>query len=536
MSKKVLSAVLILTLFVLALSGCGGVKSSKDTLNLIIGPEPDTIDPALCTTADSITYVAHMFEGLTKVDKSGETIPGTAKDWEISKDKLTYTFHIRKDAKWSDGVPVKAQDFEYAWKRVLDPQTASPYAYQLYYIKNAAEYNQGNSKADEVGVKAADESTLIVTLNVPVAYFLGLTNFVTYMPVRKDLIEKQGDKWTQSGDSYIGNGAYKMVNWKHKDIIEMTKNENYWDSKNIAINNLKWKLIGDKNAAYNAYDAGEVDALLNDMIPSSEIKSLVSSGKAQTQPLLSTTYIQLNVKKAPFDNLKVRHALGLALDRSVLKRVGVVEGKPAVGFVPYSVPGASIGKDFRSEAENSKYILETADVNEAKKMLTEAGFPDGKGFPTVEISVDNSEGSRKVMESIQQQWKTNLGINVKISAMEWTSLMPKIASNDFDLAGLSWVADYADPMTFLGLFATDNGNNNTGYTNTEFEKLIKQASETDNQEVRMKAMHDAEKILLNDMPMIPLLFGSIAHLENPALKGVYHSPLGTVYMHYAYIE
>lgn len=542
MLRKIVLILLAVCMVASLFTGCGGVKSSKDTVTLIEGAEPETIDPGLNSTTDGATYILHMFEGLTKVSKEGKTEPGVAKKWEISSDSLTYTFHLRDDAKWSDGKAVTAQDFEYAWIRALDPKTASAYAYQLYYIKNAEAFNapaEGAAPvtAADVGVKATDEKTLVVTLQSATAYFIDLTNFPTYMPLRKDLLEKYADKWTQTPESYIGNGAYKMTAWKHNDVIETTKNENYWDTKHIVIKNINWKLVEEDTAALNAFEAGEIDASLNNHVPVTEVKNLLDAGKLKVYPLLGTYYVEFSVSKPVVNEVKVRKALSLAIDRKLIVDTITKAGQlPAVGFVPYGTPGADSKKDFRTEEGGGDYTKPTAQVDEAKKLLSEAGYPDGKGFPTLELIYNTSTSHQKIMESLQEQWKQNLGIDVKISNMEFKTLVPKRIAHDFTIARGGWIGDYNDPMTFLDLFTTKSGQNDPGYSNAAYDKAIADAKASIDPKVRMKAMHEAEKQLMEDAPVIPLYFYVTYQMESPAIKDMYVSPLGFVFMHYAYIK
>lgn len=509
-------------------------KKNAKILNLTIGPEPETIDSALNSSNDGMTYITHFFEGLICVDKNDNPIAGTADKWEVSADKTKYKFHIRNKAKWSDGKAVKAQDYEYAWKRILNPKTASPYSTMLYYLKNGKEYNNGKVNADEVGVKAIDDRTLEITLKAPVVYFLSVLTHHSYMPVRKDIIEKYGDKWTQSPKSYVSNGAYKMKAWKHKDVLKMVKNKNYWNTKNIKIKEINWKLIEDDNAALNAYESGELDGVLNRHVPINEIKRLTDEGKIKFYPMLSNYYVDLSINKKPVDNIKLRKALSLAIDRKLLvNSIIQTGGKPAVGVVPYSTKGAEKGKDFRSEKEAKKFLKPTADVKAAKKLLKEAGYPNGKGLAGLEYIYNTASNHQKVAEFLQEQWKKNLGIEVKISNMEWKTIIPKRQAHDFIMARAGWAADYNDPMTFLEYFVQGDGNNDPDYNNENYNTLIEKAKlESDNQK-RMQYLHEAEATIMNDMPIIPLFFDANYQLESKKLKGMVTSNLSIYYLHYA---
>lgn len=537
MVKKLLAMLLMACMLATVFAGCGGTKSAKDTITVIDGGEPETMDPGLNSSVDGSTKIQHLFEGLTRVNKEGKVVEGIAQKWEISSDGLVYTFHLR-DAKWSDGKPVRAQDFKYAWLRVLNPETASPYASLVFYIKNAEEYNAGKAKAEDVTINAKDDKTLEITLKAPCAFFLNLCNQTTYYPVRQDIIEQYGDKWTQDPKSYIGNGAYKLVAWTHNDTLEITKNENYWDSKNTGfIKNVVFKLSDDDNANLSAYESGEVDALLNNRVPVTELKKLKEEKKLKLHPSLGTYYYEFSVKKAPFDNPKLREAFSLAIDRQYLvDNITGAEEKPAIGMVPYGTNGAELGTDFRSEKDAGSFLNPKADPEKAKQLLAEAGYPDGKGLPAIELVYNNSTLHQKVAEYVQDQWKKNLGVDVKISNMEFKVLIPKRQNHDFQVARAGWLADFNDPLTFLDLFTQGNGNNDPDYDNAEFEKFIKEAQNSGDAKVRMKAMHEAEKILMKDLPAIPLYFYTTYQLESESIKDMYTSPQGFTYLMYAYME
>jgi oligopeptide transport system substrate-binding protein len=539
MLRKSISLVLVVLLIMSVITACGDTGSEENdtnVLNLTVGPEPETIDPTLNTSSDGGTYITHFFEGLTKTDNEGNAVSGVAEKWDISEDGTKYTFYLRSDAKWSDGENVTAQDFEYGWKRILNPETASDYASMLFPLVNGEEYNAGEADAEDVGVKAVDDTTLEVTLKAPTVYFLTMLFHSTYMPIREDIIEEYGDKWTQSPDSYVSNGAYKMKEWKHNDVITMEKNENYWDADNIKIEEVNWKLLEDDVAALNAYDSGELNGLF-EQIPVTEMKPLLDEGKAEVAPMLGTYYIEFCVDKDPVNDAKVRKALSLAIDRQLLIDTVTQAGeKPATGMVPYGTSGAEEGTEYRDEEEAEEYIEATANIDEAKKLLEEAGYPDGEGFPSIELIYNTDTGHQKNMEFIQEQWKKNLNIDVKISNMEWKSIIPKRQEHDFTIARAGWVADYNDPMTFLELFTIGNGNNDSNYNSEEYTDLIKKVQLEADANERMKLMHEAESILMEDMPIIPIYFYVSKYMVNDNLEGLYVSNLGIYHLDFATFE
>ncbi|AEM74154.1 peptide ABC transporter substrate-binding protein [Caldicellulosiruptor acetigenus] len=533
MKKRIIAAFILVVFLVTGLflsSNYRGAEaaSSKQVFTYINGAEPRYLDPALNTAADAANIIINVFEGLTRVNVKGETVPGMAEKWTVSKDGLTYTFYIRKNAKWSDGKPVTAYDFEYAWKRALDPKTASEYAYQLYYIKNGQKFNEGKAKASDVGVKALNERTLRVTLEAPTPYFLDLTNFPTYFPVRKDIVEKYGDKWATNPKTYIGNGSFIMTKWVHNSYIEFKKNPNYWDAKSITLEKIVYKLSEDTKANLMAYEAGQVDGA--DTVPTDEVPRLIREKKLKIWPLLGTYYYDVNCGKKPFDNKKVRQALSLAIDRTRITEILKAGQKPATGFIPYGIKGLS--KDFR--LEGGSYLPVRADLEKAKKLLAEAGYPNGKGFPEIEIIYNTDENHKKVAEAIQNMWQ-QLGIKVKLSNMDWKVLLERRHKKDYMVARDGWLGDYKDPMTFLDLFTSYSGNNNTGWSNKKYDELIDKAKRTSDRKQRMQYMLQAEKILMEDYAIIPIYFYVKTNVIRDYVKNYYISPLGFNYFMYAKI-
>lgn len=560
MQKKVLSAILAFVLLAGVLAGCGAqtntpgtgstaaisstptaentapvVKSSRDNVSVVVGSEPDTLDPGLNQTVDGATYIQHLFDGLTRQDKDGKTVAAIAESWEISPDGMQYKFHLR-DAKWSDGQPVKASDFEYAWKRALAPETASIYAYQLLYLKNGFEYNSGKAKAEDVGVKATDDKTLVVDLVAPTTYFLDLCYTPTYMPVRKDIVDAAPVDWFTKPETLIGDGPYKLKSWEHSSELVFEKNDTYWDKDNTGfIKTITWKLMDDESAALSAYEAGDLD-VVDALVPQAEIQNLVAAGTAKIRDMLGTYYIYLNNSKAPFDNPKVRQALSLAIDRQyIVDKVARGGQLPAVGIVPYKVPDVDASADFRTKGGD--LLPKTPDIAKAKQLLAEAGYPDGKGFPDVEIYYNTQSGHKAIMEAVMEMWKTNLGItSFKTPNMEWKVLTEKINAGDYLMSRMGWIGDYIDPMTFFDMFLSDSSQNQIKFNNPEYDKLVKEAKVSNDQTLRMDNMHKAEKIFIDEAGCIPIYYYVSVMLENPAVKDYYIDLSGFVHMQYSYVQ
>lgn len=555
MKRKIIAVLLVAIMAATVISGCGakGGQAGGSIVGLF-GSEPNTMDPGLMQTLDGATMAVHLFEGLTR-NSHGQFLPGVAEKWDISDDLKTYTFHLRDNSYWSDGQNVKAQDFEYAWKRNLDPRTASEYAYILYYIKGGEEFNSYAMKGegatdedkkkdeeelkkleDQVAVKALDDKTLEVTLVAPASFFLELcASQPTYFPVRKDTVDANKDQWSMDVKTYLTNGPYLMKEWKHNDEILVVKNDKYWDKKRVKLDEIHFKLMDDDNAALSATEAGDIQINYAHM-PTTEIPRLEKEGKAKIYPDLATYYYDFNVTKPPFDNAKVRKAFALAVDRTyIVEKVTMAYQKPATGMVAYGFPDPNTKKDFRDK-ENTDYLPVTANVEEAKKLLAEAGYPDGKGFPEVEFIYNTSEGHKKIAEAIQEQLKNNLGVTIKLTNMEWAVFVEERNKGNFNFCRDGFGADYGDPISLLDLFTTKSGNNSSKWSNAEYDKLIDTIKNTDDQKVRFDSMYASEKILMDEMPIMPLYFYTKTIMEPKNLKNQYKSPTGIYYLDDAYLE
>lgn len=504
-----------------------------------LGADPKTIDPQLNSAVDGSTVINNAFEGLMREADNCKIVEGVAESHEVSDDEMHYTFHLRKDAKWSDGKPVVAGDFEYAWKRALNKDTAAEYAYQLYYIKNGEAFHAGKAKEEDVGVKAVDDYTLEVDLESPTKYFLSLTAFPTYFPVRKDVVESAKDRWALSPDTYISNGPFKMSEWKEKESITFVKNENYWNKDAVKLETLEMRLIDDEITYLNAFKSGELDII--EAPPQSELPGLLADGTAKSYVNLGTYFYAINVSdKAKevdpaaaeaISNPKVRKALSLALDRQlIVDKVSQGGQKPALSYVPEGIVD-SAGKNFVKN-----YLKPTADIEQAKKLLEEAGYPNGEGMPTLTLTFNTSQGHQNVAQAVQDMWKKNLGINVELKNEEWAVFQDTRNNFQYIIARHGWSADYNDPMTFLDMWTTGNGQNNIGYANPKYDEKIKAARAELDDAKRTQILHEAEDMLMEDMPIIPVYYYNSILCVNQKVKGVIKSPLGQANFIGAYVE
>jgi len=539
--KRVCALALTLALGMSAFVGCSSNASAEGERNLIynLGEDPDTIDPTLNTSVGSSTIIASTFEGLMKLDRNEKAIYGVAEDMQVSEDKLTYTFTLRDDAKWSDGEAVTANDFKFSWLRALNPETAAEYSYQLFYIKNAEAYNKGEVTAEEVGIEVADEKTLVVTLESATAYFPELMAFPTYMPLREDIVTADPEGWATKPETYISNGPFKLTEWIMKDRFVVVKNENYYDKDSIKLPGIEFLMVTDENTAYAQLQAGEFDMV--DVVPPSEIEDALASGLATIYPNLGTYMLVFNVGKQStlsdevkevLSNPLVRKALSLAIDRkAIVEKVTKGGQVPAYSFVPQGILNEN-GEDFASV---EYYDALQANLEEAKALLAEAGYPEGKGFPTLEYMYNSGEAHKNIAQVIQQDW-AQLGINVELTNQEWKVFLNTRHEGQYQIARHGWSGDYVDPMTFLDLWVTNGGNNDAGYSNAKYDELVAKAKSEADKDLRWDYMHQAEAIIMEDMPIIPLYYYTKIKGAQDYVKGARVSTLGHMIFNDAYLD
>lgn len=526
----------MLAVVMLAAVGCSGSQSKnpepapgnnqtptqeqkQQVIRMNIGTNPETLDPRLSTGLPEANVEIALFEGLMRLDAEGKAIPGMAESVTPNADNTVFTFKIRPDAKWSNGDPVTAEDFVWTWKSTLDPMLASEYAYQLYYIKGATAMNQipvedanGNPRSDadikadfekaaeNFGAKVIDEKTLEVTLEAPTPYFLSLTAFHALYPVHKKSVEANPEAWFRDPATFVGNGPFKMVSWTDKDKVIVEKNPNYWGANDVKLDKIEFYLIENESTSTTMFENGELD-VIESGVNTAELDRLKADypDELKILPDLGVYYYLLNVTNPVLKDEKVRQALSYAIDRE-----GIVENITKAGQIPaYSlVPGGipDVTGDFR---ENGGDLFKE-DVEKAKQLLAEAGYPNGEGFPTLSILYNTSEGHQRIAEAIQEMWKQNLGINVELTNQEWGVYLDSRQQLAYDIARAGWIGDYIDPMTFIDMWVTGGGNNDTGYGNPQYDALVEKARLSADPAERMTAMHDAEQILMKEMPIIPI--------------------------------
>lgn len=551
-SKKLLillSLLLVVSVFVSACSSddetpttepeeptTGEEQTGEKILRTNNSSEPGSLDPALAQGTHESWILNNLFEGLMKHDSTGQIIPGMAKEYTLSEDNLTYTFTLRDDIKWSNGDPVTAQDFEFAWKRALDPELAADYAYQLYYIKGAEKYNSGEGTVDEVAVKALDDKTLEVTLEAPTAYFLDLCAFYTYYPVNKAVAEANPD-WAKDPSTYVSNGAFKLKSWEHNAKITLAKNENYYDKDNIKLDGIDFDIIEDENTAWQKYEGGEYDILVT--LPQAVVAQLKAENNPELQigPEVGTYYYNLNNDKKPFNNKKVRQALVYALDRqTIVDKIAQGGQIPATGIVPPGLLDEN-GEDYRkTTGDFIGYDLEKAKTLLAEGLAEEGMTVEDFNAQGFVLLYNTSEAHKKIAQAAQEMWRTNLGLEVGLENVEFQVKLDREKAGDYDISRAGWIGDYSDPMTMLDLFYTDGPFNDANYSNPEYDRLIDIAKSTADQKVRFDAMREAEKILMEDVPIVPVYFYTQPYAVKPYVTGIYKIPINYPTITYADIN
>ena len=543
---------LVLTLSVAACLGSCGKKYSGITVQ--IGPNPETLDPALNSAVDGGNMLITLFETLLIIDENNKVQPGQAEKYEVSDDGLTWTFTMRDGLKWSDGTELNAKDFEYTFKRIVDVNLAAPYGETVLGMVEGYQDAIGNPdkegkttttpNTDLLNVKASEDGkTLTIKLAYPCAYFDKLAAFGTMSPVQKATVEANGDAWATKPETYVCNGPYMISEWTPSERIVCKKNPNYkggWDSKRIVTEDLTFLLLEDASASFAAYNSGTAQ-LIKD-VPTEEIPSLKKStdgGDFYVDTILGTYYLSMNLNKAPFDNVNVRKALNLAIDRDYVANV-IMQGtySPAYNFIgPGIVDSEGMFFDNAKAANGGKtYIGEdyNADLEEAKKALAEAGYPNGEGFPTITYSTNDAGYHVAVAEYLQQAYK-QLGITMNIDKVEWASFTPQRRAGEYEMARNGWVMDYNDASNMIELLYSSNGNNDGKYNNPAFDAAIDKSKVADMKE-HFAALHEAESIMMKDYACIPIAYYNDFWLQSSSLKGSWHSPYGYWYFQYAYIE
>jgi oligopeptide transport system substrate-binding protein len=478
------------------------------------GDEPQDLDPHTVQGTPEHKIFLSLFEGLLSRNPDGqEPLPGVAERWETSADNLVYTFHLRENARWSNGDPVTASDFVGSYKRMLTPELGAQYAYMLYMMAGAEDYHRGRLKDfSQVGVKAINERTLQITLRQPATFFLPALLHYAWHPVHLRTIEKhggltrRGTAWTRP-ENFVSNGPFILKEWRPHQRIVVERSPTYWDKERVALDQIHYHPVNSSETEDRMFRTGQLHVTATLPLNKLAVYKREMPHAVRADPWCGTYFYRFNVSRKPFQDVRVRRALMLAIDReSLVRNITLAGEQPAYHLVPPNVHGY-----------NSRHRLKE-DVAEARRLLAEAGYPNGQGFPRVELNFNTYEKHRTIAEAIQQMWRRNLGIDVSLDNQEWRVYMANQNASNFDIQRGGWLADYLDPHVFMDLWQTDGGNNHTRWSNPEYDKLLAQALDAASQEARYEIYQQMEKILIDEAPFIPLFFYVHTRLIDPRVN------------------
>lgn len=506
-------------------------RIEKQILYINMTGEPPSLDPAQATDTASAHVLRMLFDGLTRIGLDHKPHLSLAKNVDISPDRKHYVFHLR-DSLWSNGDPLTARDFEYSWKRLLDPKHPSPFAYKLFPIQGAEEASQGKIPMSRVGITAEDEKTLRVNFTHPVPYFLELLATHTFFPVHKKSVESTPHWAADSGPFFVTNGPFRMKQWDHHSQLLLEKSPSYWDAQTVKIKKITLGMIEDANTELNLYEEGQLDFLGQPLSlgpPSDALPSLKEEGKLHFQEAASIYWFLLNTQRIPLNNTKVRRALSLAINRQLIIDHIVQGGQtPALGILP---PGVT---------ESPQILFSDASTEEAKVLFEEGLQELGlsiEELPPLELSYNSSEGHQKIAQAIQQQWHEALGFWCTLQNYEWKVYVDKIHQRDFDIGRLGWVVDFLDPLPFLEIFGEeDQPNNSTNWVDETYAKWIEESEGIVDKKQRAQLLQKAHERLIREMPMIPLYFHKNTFLQKEYLKDVLITQTAMIDFKWAYHE
>ena len=513
----------LLLIPVLILVGCSKretrvqIGNRDQILHLGNLSEPKDLDPHVVTGISAYNVIAAVLEGLVSEDPSDPSlppVPGVAESWSVSADQMVYTFKIRPNATWSNGDPITAKDFLFSYQRMLSPKLGSPYAYMLHLLKNGKAYNHGElPDFGNVGVKGLDARTLELTLESPTPSLLSQMNHWAWFPVHPPTIlahgniDELGTQWTRPGN-FVGNGPFTLTSWKQNQAITVKKNPRYWDADTVKLNEINFYPIGDHIIEERSFRAGQLHVTGTVPIDRTAYYKDNKPDLLRLDPYLRSYYYMFNVNTPPLNDVRVRKALAMAIDREALTSFVTRSGEtPAYSFTPPHI-GAY-----------APPVLFSTDIDAARTLLAEAGYPDGKGFPQLSLLFNISDLHTRIAEVIQQMWKDNLGVDIQLENVEWKVYQSRRKHGQYDIARAEWVADYIDPASFLDVWISDGGNNHAGWSSAAYDELIKKAALTSDTAQREQLFKQAETVLIQDQPIAPLMFLPSKSLIQPSVKG-----------------
>lgn len=506
--------------------GTTNEETSGKVLYLNNGTEPTSLDPSIGFDAVSWDPLNNLMEGLTRLDEDHRAAPGVAKDWKISEDGLTYTFNLREDAKWSNGDPVLAGDFEYAWKYMLNPETGSPAAFLGYFIEGAESYNSGEGSVDDVKVTALDEKTLEVVLAQPTGFFLDVLTNPAFFPINQQVAEANPN-WHAEADTFVGNGPFKLESWEHDVEMVFAKNEHYWDAGAVKLDKVNFAMVNDSNTQYQMFESGDLDTA---SIPAELSDQLINGDNVFIGPYGGLEFYRFNLTMEPFQNKKIRQAFAYAVNREDIAKYVVKNGvEPAFGFINpgYTSP---TGEDFREVNGD----LVPFDPERAKQLLEEGMAEEGYDeLPEIKLTYNTSDSNKAVAEALQGMFQEHLGVEVALENQEWNVFSEAQQALELQFSRSSFINDYNDPVNFLESFITDSYMNRTGFSSEEYDALIATGKSATNEEERWNALYEAEKMLADEMVAFPIRYYNTVVLEADGVEGILRHPVGYFDLKYA---
>ncbi len=496
--------------------------------------EPDGIDPGVTNNSFASPFLANCFEGLVTYDTAnGSLIGGNAASWTISEDGTVYTFTLRDGLKWSDGSPLTSADYLYSFKRVLTPATTAQYVGMLTdYIVGAEEYYSGAGNEETLGIKAPDDKTFVLTLKSPTPFYIDILTMWTFSPVQKATVEANGDRWTASPQTYVCNGPFMVSEMNMGESVVLAKNPHYHDAGSVKLEKITFRYIADRSTALLAYESDEIDGSRG--FPAPDYARLMMEGAGIVSvPSYGTVFYDFNCAKAPFDNVLVRKAFNLAIDRlSLIEDVAQIPAQPAYSFI---APGYVVNGVEFTQGRSTFGLSPTADVEGARAALADAGYPDGAGFPEVTLSYYTSDAVKKIVEALAEMLQANLNIKINIATEEWSIYYPNVQAGNFDLCAMGWSADYLHPMTFLPLLKTGDVNNLPKYSNPDYDALVEQAQKETDAAAALLIMQEADNVASSEYPVLNLYYKANMMLMKDRVQGYYLNPSDMLFLKTAYV-
>ncbi|WP_449355040.1 peptide ABC transporter substrate-binding protein [Virgibacillus natechei] len=507
-------------------AGEGDGAGGENVLRLNNWEEPTSFNPSIGFDENSWKPLNNLMEGLTRLGDDSTPEPAMASDWDVSDDGTVYTFHLREDANWSNGDPVTAEDFVFAWQQLLDPETGSPAAFLAYFVEGGEAFNSGEGSAEDLGVTAVDEKTFEVELEDPTGFFLHVVTNPAFFPINQEVAEENPD-WHAEADSFVSNGPFTLESWDHDSEMVFAKNEEYWDVDTVSLEEVHWAMVNDQNTQYQMFDTGDLDVA---EIPAELSDELIDGDNVAIDEMGGLEFFRFNVEEEPFQNKKIRHAFALAVNRQeVTDFVVKNEVEPAYGFVSPGFTTPS-GEDFR----DANGDLVVSDPEEATRLLEEGMEEEGYDeLPEVTLSYNTDDLNKAIAETMQSMISENLGVDVTLENTEWNVFLEDQKNLEHQFSRSSFLFDYGDPVNFLESFITDSSMNRTDWSNEEYDQLIADAKSEEDEERRWEYMYEAEQLLAEEMPILPLRYYNQVFVEADGVSGIVRHPVGYFDLKYA---